>query len=112
MVFLFLAAQYESWSTPLSVLLAVPLAMLGAATFLLLRGFDLNIYTQIGLVLLIGLAAKSAVMIVEFAKAVNASDHSPHGASGDRLDPIAGLFEAANDADVRAPARAAAAEYE
>jgi HAE1 family hydrophobic/amphiphilic exporter-1 len=69
MVFLFLAAQYESWSTPLSVLLSVPLAILGAAVFTLLRGFDMNIYTQIGLVLLIGLSAKSAIMIVEFAKA-------------------------------------------
>ena len=69
MVFLFLAAQYESWSTPLSVLLSVPLALMGAAVFTLLRGFDMNIYTQIGLVLLLGLAAKTAVMIVEFAKA-------------------------------------------
>jgi multidrug efflux pump subunit AcrB len=69
MVFLFLAAQYESWSTPLSVLLSVPLALLGATAFTAMRGFDMNIYTQIGLVLLIGLSAKSAIMIVEFAKA-------------------------------------------
>ncbi len=69
MVFLFLSAQYESWSTPMSVLLSVPLAILGAGIFTMLRGFDLNIYTQIGLVMLIGLSAKSAIMIVEFAKA-------------------------------------------
>ena len=67
-VFLFLAAQYESWATPISVILAVPLAILGAMLATWLRAFDNNIYTQIGLVLLIGLASKSAIMIVEFAK--------------------------------------------
>ena len=68
MVFLFLAAQYESWATPLTVLLSVPLAMLGAIVFTLMRGFDNNIYTQIGFVLLIGMSAKNAILIVEFAK--------------------------------------------
>ena len=68
MVFLFLAAQYESWATPLSVLLSVPLAILGAIVFTLMRGFDNNIYTQIGFVLLIGMSAKNAILIVEFAK--------------------------------------------
>jgi len=68
MVFLFLAAQYESWSTPLAVLLSVPLAILGAVIFTLIRGFDNNIYTQIGFVLLIGMSAKNAILIIEFAK--------------------------------------------
>ena len=68
MVFLFLAAQYESWATPLSVLLSVPLAILGAILITLLRGLDNNIYTQIGFVLLIGMSAKNAILIVEFAK--------------------------------------------
>jgi HAE1 family hydrophobic/amphiphilic exporter-1 len=67
-VYLFLAAQYESWSIPLAVLLSVPLAILGAMTATAVRGLDNNIYTQIGLVLLIGLSAKSAILIVEFAK--------------------------------------------
>ena len=66
-VFLFLAAQYESWTLPLGVMLTVPTAVLGAAAFTLLRGLDNNVYTQIGLVLLIGLASKSAILIVEFA---------------------------------------------
>jgi len=67
-VYLFLVAQYESWTIPLSVLMAVPMAMLGAAIFTLMRGMDNNIYTQIGLVLLIGLVAKTSILVVEFAK--------------------------------------------
>ena len=67
-VFLFLAAQYESWSIPLAVMLSVPLALLGAILATWARAFDNNVYTQIGLVLLIGLSAKSAILIVEFAK--------------------------------------------
>jgi len=75
-VFLFLAAQYESWSIPVAVMLAVPLAILGAALFTLVRGMDNNVYMQIGLVLLIGLSAKSAIMIVEFAKQLHEEGRS------------------------------------
>ncbi|MDH3771547.1 MAG: efflux RND transporter permease subunit, partial [Nitrospirota bacterium] len=76
LVFLVLAAQYESWTSPAAVIMVVPLAVLGTVAALLARQFDNNVYTQIGIVLLIGLAAKNAILIVEFASEERAKGKS------------------------------------
>ncbi|MEM9803312.1 MAG: efflux RND transporter permease subunit, partial [Planctomycetota bacterium] len=69
LVFLVLAAQYESWSLPIAIILAVPLAFIGAALGTMITPFGNNVYTQIGIVLLIALVSKNAILIVEFARA-------------------------------------------
>jgi multidrug efflux pump subunit AcrB len=92
LVFLFLSAQYESWATPMAVLLSVPLALLGAVIFTLARSLDNDIYFQIGMILLIGLASKSAILIVEFSKQLREEGKSIRDAALDaahlRFRPI------------------------
>ena len=76
-VFLVLAAQYESWSLPLAIILIVPMSVLSALVGVMLRGMDNNILTQIGLVVLVGLAAKNAILIVEFARDAELEGKNP-----------------------------------
>ena len=75
-IYLFLVAQYESWMIPIAVMLSVPIAFIGALAALFTRGIDNNIYTQVGFVLLFGLAAKTAILIVEFAKELCEKDEN------------------------------------
>ncbi|WP_172149747.1 efflux RND transporter permease subunit [Pseudomonas tumuqii] len=84
LAFLVLAAQYESWSLPLAVILIVPMTLLSAITGVILAGGDNNIFTQIGLIVLVGLACKNAILIVEFAK-----EKQEHG-----LDRVSAVLEA------------------
>src|SRR6202041_2534813 len=81
LVFFLLAGLYESWSTPLAVVLVVPMCLLSALAGIALRGMDVNIFVQIGFVVLVGLACKNAILIVEFAR-----DRQQEGAS--RFDAV------------------------
>jgi len=84
LAFLVLAAQYESWSLPLAVILIVPMTLLAAITGVIISGGDNNVFTQIGLIVLVGLACKNAILLVEFAK-----DKQEEG-----MDRLAAILEA------------------
>ncbi len=92
MVYLVLAAQYEDWFLPAAVILVVPLALLGTVAAVAARGMDNNIYTQIGIVLIIALASKNAILIVEFARDLRMHGRSIHEAAAEaarlRFRPI------------------------
>ena len=83
-VFLTLAAQYESWALPFAIILIVPMCLLSSLAGVLLRGMDNNIFTQIGFVVLVGLACKNAILIVEYAKQIEDQGK----------DPVAAVIEA------------------
>ncbi len=80
-MYLFLVAQYESWMLPVAVLLAVPIAFFGSLLSLFLTGIDNNIYTQVGFVLLFGIACKTAILIVEFAREKHEEGLDPYDAA-------------------------------
>jgi multidrug efflux pump len=92
MVFLVLAAQYESWSLPLAVILSVPLCLLSAVIGVNVARTDVNIFTQIGIVVLVGLASKNAILIVEFARSLRTAGRERRAATLEacrlRLRPI------------------------
>jgi multidrug efflux pump len=92
LVFLVLAAQYESLTLPLAVILVVPMCLLSSVIGVAMAGMDINIFVQIGFVVLVGLAAKNAILIVEFAKEKSAQGATPEGATVEacrlRLRPI------------------------
>jgi HAE1 family hydrophobic/amphiphilic exporter-1 len=92
LVFMVLAALYESWTSPLAVVLVVPMALVGVLLALMARGFDNNLYTQVGLILMIGLASKNAILIVEFARQLQSAGMSATEAAIEatrrRLRPI------------------------
>jgi multidrug efflux pump subunit AcrB len=91
-VFLVLAAQYESWNLPLAVVMIVPMCLLASVTGLLIRGMPIDVLAQIGFVVLVGLAAKNAILIVEFARQTEEAGASPAEAAvtaaRTRLRPI------------------------
>src|SRR5262249_52827105 len=91
-VFLVLAAQYESWALPLAVILVVPMCILSSLVGVAITHSDINIFTQIGFVVLVGLASKNAILIVEFAKHKREAGASPREATLEavrlRLRPI------------------------
>lgn len=78
-VYLFLAAQYESWILPVTIMATIPIGILGALMATVLRGMDNNVYTQIGLVLLVALVCKNAILVVEFAEQVRKGDGTTPG---------------------------------
>jgi HAE1 family hydrophobic/amphiphilic exporter-1 len=85
LVYLILAAQYESWTIPISVCMAVPIALAGAVLAVMARGMDNNVYTQVGIVLLIGFSTKTAILIVEFAMVQHAEGASVFDAAVDAV---------------------------